>query len=60
MTSKACTWEPNLSKLDLPNQNTITEWFSNDQSENLKKIFCSAQGYSSYSVYEVYNSKGAL
>ena len=58
---QACsTWNPTFAKLALPGVDVISDWFSDDHLERLEKIHGSGQDYSSYSVYEVYNSKGAL
>ena len=47
----------------LPDQETISEWFSNDHQERLKRIFASRStddAYDKYSVYEVYDKSKDL
>lgn len=48
-------------KFCLPEADIISDWFSQDQLDRLKKIHGSDLSYSKYSVYERYkDSKGAL
>lgn len=45
----------------LPASDTISEWFSEDHMDRLKRIYGPDSNYDKYSVYEVYKkSKGAL
>lgn len=44
----------------LPDTDTISEWFSEDHADRLKRIFGTDLNYNKYSVYEVYKEKGAL
>jgi len=47
----------------LPDQDTISEWFSNDHLDRLRRIFSLRSDhdeYGKYSVYEVYNKSKDL
>ncbi len=47
-------------QFSLPDTDTISDWFSQDHLDRIKRIRGSDLNYSKYSVYEAYRDKGML
>lgn len=60
MENKTVETEQTEKKLELPEINMISEWFSSDQVDRIERLREATHNSGAYKVYEVYNSKGAL
>ncbi len=52
--------KPINGTLELPEINTVADWFKDDQNDRIQRLRSATQNIGPYSVYDVYNSKGAL